>query len=106
MSRPGSVRAPAGVSMSLSRLSGGFHCLARPKSMSFARPESVTITFEGLRSRCTMPCACASARPSAISIARSSARGALIPPGTSADSGRPRTSSMAMKVAPSLSSIS
>ncbi len=29
-------------------------CLATPRSMSTARPESASITFEGLISRCTM----------------------------------------------------
>ena len=42
--------------------------------MIFAWPDSVSITFFGLRSRWTTPRAWASARPSATSIARSSAR--------------------------------
>ena len=42
--------------------------LARPKSSSLA-PEAVSITLDGLRSRCTTPCRCALSRASAISIA-------------------------------------
>src|SRR3989454_5618565 len=38
---------------------------ARPKSRIFSRPSSVRKRFSGLRSRCTMPRACAAARPRA-----------------------------------------
>src|ERR1700712_5519855 len=38
---------------------------ASPKSSSFPRPSGSTITFSGLRSRCTMPAACAAARAAA-----------------------------------------
>ena len=34
---------------------------ARPKSSTLTRPGRCTITFDGLMSRCTRPCACASA---------------------------------------------
>ena len=47
---------------------------ARPKSTILMRPARVTMTFSGLRSRCTMPASCAAARPSAICVARSSSR--------------------------------
>ena len=67
--------------------------------MILACPDSVSITFFGFRSRCTTPRACASTRPSATSIARSSARpGSIGAPAIEAESGRPRTSSIAMKV--------
>ncbi len=33
--------------------------LARPKSSTFTRPSSLTMTLAGLRSRCAMPCWCA-----------------------------------------------
>ena len=39
-----------------------------------AVPSRASITFSGLMSRCTMPIACAAARPSAICTARSSSR--------------------------------
>ncbi len=37
--------------------------LAIPKSAIFTRPSDVTIRFSGLRSRCTIPCCSACARP-------------------------------------------
>ncbi len=105
--RPGSVSPQAGVSLPLSNGGRGRTSFARPKSMIFACPDSVSITFFGLRSRWTTPCACASASPSATSIARSRARaGASGVSAISEASGRPRTSSIAMKVEPSASSIS
>ena len=107
MMRPGSVFAHCGVSAPLSNGGRGCASLARPKSMILTCPDSVSITFFGLRSRWTMPRACACTRPSTTSIARSSARsGSIGVPATSAASGRPRTSSIAMKVVPSASSIS
>ena len=36
---------------------------ARPKSMTRTGPSLVTMTFSGLKSRCTSPAACAAARP-------------------------------------------
>ena len=45
---------------------------ARPKSRILT-PSSVIIRLPGLTSRCTTPCACAFASPSAISVAISSA---------------------------------
>ena len=88
-------------------VSGEPSSLARPKSMIFAWPESVIITLLGLRSRCTTSWAWASASPSATSIARSRARAGSIGASASrAARGCPRISSIAMKVAPSASSIS
>ncbi len=107
MMRPGSVSPRGGVSTPLSIGSRSLVSLARPKSMILARPDSVTITFEGLRSRCTTPRTWASASPSATSRARSRARaGSIRPRPSSVASGSPRISSMAMKVAPSAWSIS
>ncbi len=37
--------------------------LAMPKSAIFTRPSEVTIRFSGFRSRCTIPCCSAWARP-------------------------------------------
>ena len=39
---------------------------AMPKSITFTNPSRVTITFPGLMSRWTIPCACAEASASAI----------------------------------------
>ena len=72
--RPGSVSPQAGVSAPLSKGGRGRRSLARPKSMILACPDSVSMTFFGLRSRWTTPRAWASASPSATSIARSRAR--------------------------------
>ncbi len=45
---------------------GGSRALASPKSRTFTRPFSVTFTFAGFRSRCTIPFSCAASSPSAI----------------------------------------
>src|SRR5438105_13639735 len=45
-----------------------------PKSVTFARPSPLRITFWGLTSRWTRPCSCAKASPRATWIAISSAR--------------------------------
>ena len=81
--------------------------LARPKSSSFTRPVVEIITFEGFRSRCTMPAAWAAASPSAASVAirRTSASG-IGPRDSRADSGSPSTYSIAMNSPPGLSSTS
>ena len=81
--------------------------LARPKSSSFTRPVDEIITFEGLRSRWTIPAAWAAARPSAASVAmrRTSGSGSG-PRARRADSGSPSTYSIAMNSAPGLSSTS
>ena len=55
MMRPGSVFAHCGVSAPLSKGGRGRASLARPKSMILTCPDSVSITFFGLRSRWTMP---------------------------------------------------
>ena len=64
---PGRVRSDSS-SRSATRLLGRVSAVrrARPKSRILARPSAVTMTFSGLRSRCTTPLACAAARPSAI----------------------------------------
>ena len=41
-------------------------CLARPKSITLASPRAVTMMLAGLMSRCRMPCAWASLKPSTI----------------------------------------
>ena len=48
---------------------------ARPKSSSFATPRVVMKTLPGLTSRCTMSCACAAPRASAICRPRSNTSG-------------------------------
>ena len=50
--------------------SGDSIIAARPKSSSFASPRAVTKMFAGLRSRCTMPAACAASSASAICTPR------------------------------------
>ena len=40
--------------------------LAIPKSVIFTRPSTVTMTFSGLRSRCTTLRSCACARPASV----------------------------------------
>ena len=61
---PGTVpEAVAADESSCERASVSF---ARPKSRIFTQPSRDTMTFSGLRSRWTMPEACAFARPSAI----------------------------------------
>ena len=45
-----------------------FSATASPKSPIFATPSAVSQTFPGLRSRCTIPCACANARPRAHAL--------------------------------------
>ena len=84
--------------------------LARPKSRIFTKPSPVTITFSGLRSRCTMPAACALARPSAIwaPISRSAAHAAAGRPSCHAARAAcgPRTSSITMYGRPEVSPIS
>ena len=63
---PGSV-PPETVAACVPPLeSSGCVSLARPKSRIFAKPSFVTMTFSGFRSRCTIPAACALARPSEI----------------------------------------
>ncbi len=52
---------------------------ARPKSSTLTTPSRVTITFAGLRSRWTMPRACAAASASAIGTATRSASPSRIP---------------------------
>ena len=47
--------------------------LARPKSSTFTVPSVRSFTLAGLRSRCTMPCACAASSASAICRAMGSA---------------------------------
>ena len=70
---------------------------ARPKSRIFAKPSAVTITFSGLRSRCTTPAPCALARPSATCAAmRRSLFAGRGPPASSSRSVRPSISSMTM----------
>ena len=77
---------------------------ARPKSRSFASPRSVTNTFAGLRSRCTIPAAWAASSASATcepsSSTRSTANGR---PDTSCLSVWPCIRSIAMKGLPSCS---
>ena len=68
---------------------------ANPKSSTFTRPSCVTITFAGLRSRCTTPPWCAATSASASGIARSSTRG----------SGRPPAITSRSRLCPSISSI-
>jgi hypothetical protein len=84
--------------------------LARPKSRIFTKPSFVTIRFSGLRSRWTMPAACALASPSAACAAMSNSRraGSGRP---SCDNSRsrsvcPSTSSMTMYGRPEVSPIS
>ena len=81
--------------------------LARPKSRIFGTPSSVTATFAGLRSRWTIPAACARASASAIGIASRSASLSGIPPfGMSLSRLLPGTSSITMKSASPSFSIS
>jgi hypothetical protein len=67
---PGSVRLIVRVaSAALAAFDASF---ASPKSRIFTRPSRVTRMLPGFKSRCTIPAACAAARPSAICSARSS----------------------------------
>src|ERR1035437_1592267 len=54
---------------------------ARPKSRIFTSPESVTITLPGLRSRWTIPAACAARNASAIWVLYCSVLATPTPPG-------------------------
>ena len=56
--------------------------LASPKSSTLTRPSRVTITFAGLRSRCTTPFSCAATKASASGIPRSSTWASGNPPGS------------------------
>ena len=81
---------------------------AMPKSITRARPSGSSRMFDGFRSRCTMPCACAAR--SASSTPRNSvtaARGVIAPPARNASASvRPRTSSNTRYGWPSASSAS
>ncbi len=69
---------------------------ARPKSSTFTRPRSFTITLPGLTSRCTTPCSCASASASATCRAMGRMAAASIRPASSiCASVRPFTYSIA-----------
>ena len=74
MMRPGSDWPRRGVSSPHVEDAIGRSSFARPKSMTLARPVSVIMTFEGFKSRCTMPSAWACASPSATSRAMAKAR--------------------------------
>ena len=81
--------------------------VARPKSRILAAPFGVTMMFEGLMSRWTIPSACASARPSAICAARSTARRGFIGrPAIARFSVSPGTNSKTRNSAPWSSPIS
>ena len=64
-------RARGAVGMSVPSDGWSFRIFARPKSRILTTPSFDTITFSGFRSRCTIPAACAFARPSAICPERS-----------------------------------
>ena len=51
---------------------GATNSFARPKSSSLTKPSFETMTFSGFRSRCTIPAACALARPRRSARATSS----------------------------------
>ena len=75
--------------------------LASPKSTTFTVPRSVTMTFPGFRSRCTMPASWAAASAAAMGIASFRAsRGAIPDFGISACRLWPATYSIAMKSVP------
>jgi hypothetical protein len=61
----GSVASPLSL---VSRVAA----FARPKSSTFTRPSTVTITFSGFTSRCTIPFACAASSPAAACTAKAS----------------------------------
>ena len=70
---------------------------ARPKSRILTSPESVTITLPGLRSRWTIPAACAARSASAICVLYCSVLATPMPPGTiKSASVFPDTSSITM----------
>ena len=71
---------------------------AIPKSMTFTKPSRVTITFPGLMSRWTMPCACAEASAAAIFCVRSTDCIGVSrrPPARNSASVRPSTNSITM----------
>ena len=98
MTTPGSVPAEiVGAAVSLPGSASGCVSLARPKSRILANPSSETMTFSGFKSRCTIPAACAFARPSATCAPteriRRTGRGPL---SISSRSVLPETSSIAM----------
>ena len=80
---------------------------ARPKSRILTCPSPVTITFSGFKSRCTIPEACARARPSAIcgAIARILRSGSG-EPAINSRSVAPATSSMTMQEVESIRATS
>ena len=87
--------------------SSGCVSFARPKSRIFTKPSLVTITFSGLRSRCTIPAPCAFARPSdACAAIESSVRMGTAPSASASRSVRPSTSSIAMYSTPSAEPMS
>jgi hypothetical protein len=69
--RPSAVRgrSPAATVTSSSLTSAVSVSFARPKSTTLTRPSEPTITFPGLKSRWTIPAACAAASASAIGTA-------------------------------------
>ena len=74
------------------------HALARPKSSTFTLPSGVSLTFAGLRSRCTMPFSCASSSASASCFATSVASSTGSAPRFSRSArSSPSTSSMASR---------
>ena len=97
MTMPGRVGSPTAVFSAETSWSSGVTSFARPKSRILAKPCLETMTFCGFRSRCTIPAACAAARPSAIwvEISRSFLTGTG-PDATRSFSVPPSTSSIAM----------
>lgn len=69
--------------------------LAIPKSSTFTMPSSVTITFAGLMSRCTMPARCAVARARQTCAASTATRsGGSGPSATDSRRVRPESNGM------------
>ena len=62
---PGSVKRVTVGATVPTLVSSGAVSFARPKSRIFTKPSRLTMMFSGLRSRCTIPAACARASPSA-----------------------------------------
>ena len=69
---------------------------ANPKSRTRGRPSFPTSTFSSLKSRCTMPRACAAASPRQVSMNMSMTRRHDGPSSSHLRSVTPRTSSIAM----------
>ncbi len=94
------VSATGAAIRSRSAPTGESKHFATPKSRTFTEPRSVTKMFEGLRSRCTMPCSCARSSARATGIMSSTNARTVIRCSRSCDSVLPSRYSSTMNGRP------